>query len=55
MKIWLRFVLNSSLSLLFFCVYCLAALPFFLHAVMPEGSWETSLVLDTPETPPARP
>lgn len=46
MTIWIRFVIYSVSGLLFFCAYSLLALPLILNALMPEGAWETSLVLD---------
>ena len=49
MKVWTRFFLYSTLGLLLFSVYCLYALPFFLEAFLPEGAWETSLIMNTQE------
>ena len=43
MKIWIRFVLYSTLGLLFFCAYFVFVLPSIVHWLAPAASWQTHL------------
>lgn len=45
MKIWVRFILYATIGLLFFCVYFALVLPTILHALMPNGPWQTVYVV----------
>ena len=41
MKIWIRFVLYSTLGLLFFCTYFVFVLPSIVHLLAPAAPWQT--------------